>query len=160
MPPKGPVPDANARTAAEAKLASVLSGGSASSLRESARDANRGPAERFVLLAKALDLSVAAGDVVTAMEVIAEKARQFEIGETAERVQTLTALRTKAATPASFGALAEQTLALVDQPGSAVPRDQAWQLTEMAIGAARKSGDVELAKRATLRFLKLRDEPE
>jgi hypothetical protein len=160
MPQKGPVPDANARTAAEAKLATMLSGGSASSLREAARDANRGPAERFVLLAKALDLSVAAGDVVTAMELLAEKVRQFEIEETAEKAQILAALRAKATTPATFGALAEQTLALVDQPGNALPREQARELTEMAIGAARKSGDVELAKRATLRFLKLRDAPE
>ncbi len=159
-PEKHPAPDAAAQKAAETKLAILLSNGSLAVLRAAAQDTSREPAERFVLFAKAVDRAVVAGEVAVAMELIDEKARQFQIEAVAEKVGILTAMRDTAASPETFNALTEQVLTLMDEPSSLLPREQVRGLAEMAIGVARKSGDSDLIKRATLRFLELRDSPE
>ena len=152
---KAPAPDAAAQKEAEARLGAVLSGGSTATLREAAKDASRDPDQRFVLLRKAADLAVAAGDAAAAMESIDQQAGQFDIDAPGAKLKALAAMRSTASSPDVFRAVTEQLLALLNAPADSLRGDKLRQAAEMALAASRKCGDAELMKRATLRYIQL-----
>ena len=107
----------------------------------------------------AADAAAASGDPKNALRAVSELAKRYEIDTIQVEAETLIKLEGGAKTSGTYRTVAQRGLALVDQAVSAGRHELARRVATMAIGAARKAEDNELAKRATVRFLQLRAQP-
>lgn len=161
-PMMGPVPDAAALKEARGQLAELLAGTSPSKLLAEAGADDRTRAQRYALLTRARELAAGAGDVKTALAVVDEMAKRFEIDAPALKSKDRTAmgaalkqLAEKTDTPEANQFAAENGLLLVEQAKAAGEKDLAKATAAVALSAARKSGNGDLVKRATLVFLEM-----
>lgn len=111
------------------------------------------PVERYALLVVCRDAAVAAGDCETAFHAVDELAQGFELDALRAKVEIVRALRAGAAATIAYGPLAQECLELANQTREADQVDQTKELTETALWAARKSGDPELVRQATMAVL-------
>ncbi len=101
------------------------------------------------MLNKSVDAAVASGDVGTATKAIDELDARFVLNVLPLCVKTLNALRQHVSS-APLAGDRQLALGLVDETVAAARADLTLQLLETAVGSARKSGDADLIRRATL----------
>ena len=118
-----------------------------------------GAAEAYVALRKALAMSVADGDAITALNVLDQLCHGYAVDQLEVRSKTLGELRAKVREPSACEAIGEAAVALVDDAVTAENIPLANQIAETALVSARRSGNNELIRKATVRILKLRQEP-
>ncbi|MGD9724574.1 MAG: hypothetical protein AB7O59_04085 [Pirellulales bacterium] len=155
-----PVPDATARSAAAERVArefDVTIRGARSAdqriylveqLLMAAAKAEEA-ADQYALAGEACARAALAGDARRAVAAVDELARWFEVDALALKTETLVKTRVAANDAESARHVALVALALADE---ARERDElARTLAMTAVAAARRSGDAELLKRATVR---------
>jgi hypothetical protein len=113
-------------------------------------------AEIYVLLRRALDSAIQQGDAATAISAVDELARRFAVNSLEVRSQTLNNLQSHVRTSESLDALAEAAAALVDDATTAAQPDLVQHLSELSLTSARKSGNVDVIRKITLRIIRLR----
>jgi len=128
-----------------------------------ASDANEKATTRFVLLIEAHKLAITAGDTTLANEITDCMVRDFTIERLEANASVLDTkatfleeLRDRAKTPEDLAAVAEGAIALAEQAAADDKTDLAKKMASMALSTARKAGDDELVRKATLRLVELR----
>jgi hypothetical protein len=156
-----PLPDAAARTKAEAAVQEVF-GSQVSAARTvtekqalvakliqaAAEEGN--PAHRFVLLNKARTVAVGAGDVWSARHACEEIVQGYDIDPAQANRATLRALA-RGTNAAQNVQLAQWAAALVEDAAAARDFPAAAELCEAAVAAARKAENADLLKRLVRR---------
>jgi hypothetical protein len=156
---KLPVPDSDALKEAEERLKAILASQPAARLVEIACSGDHDHVERYALLAKACHAAAVVGDAETALRAVDETAGRYEIDVLELKADALVGLIEGAKDAAAFGAVAEHGLALIDQAVGSGKRDLAQRVAPVALAAARKAGNRELIKKATLRLVELQQQP-
>ena len=118
---------------------------------EEARKNSSDSAAQWVLCREAQDAALQAGDVKTALEAADIVARQFDVDGLALRNAVLTSAAKTARTPEDFSALAAALMRLIDELVAADQYDVADKSSAAALQHARRSNDVPLILRITLR---------
>jgi hypothetical protein len=120
--------------------------------------------ERFAMLIEALRLALAAEDVASANEVMDRLACDFTIpmfaGEATSwdaKAAILRTLSDRARTSAEHATMAGAALVFAELAARNGRLDLARSTAAMAVGEAREGGDVELFRKATLRYLEVQD---
>lgn len=152
---KGPVPSDADLEEARQSLGVEMTSGNVAQLMASAAETNL-PAERFTLLAAARDRAVAEGDIDLSLAVVAKMEEWFEGTWGTVRSDVLNALRKTAPNAAARRRLVTRTMELCEAASKSGDMQLCRQLAEIALPAARESGDTELVKRATLLLLQSR----
>jgi hypothetical protein len=132
---------------------------------EEAKAEGRSRAQRYVLLNKAAELAIAAGEVESSMGAVDEMHKWFEIDVDAVKAKTrglladaLKRLAEQADTPATSRDVARNGLLLIGQAKESGAVDMAKDLAPVILGAARKSGDSGLINQATLIVVGMRSD--
>jgi len=120
------------RGPAEAKLAL------AKSLFKQAGETNDNPAARFVMYQKARDLAVAAGDVTVAMSAIDKTAALYEIDAPSDRFTTITGLAKNIHSQEAGQAALDAALSAIDEAILADDFDVATKLVRLATSFAAR----------------------
>ena len=130
---------------------------------QAAGDASEKATARFVLLVEAHKLAIAARDATLANEITDCMVRDFTIERLEANASVLDTkaallkkLNDRAKTPEDLGAVAESALALAEEAAGDSRTDLAEEMARMALLTARKAGDDELVRKATLRLVELR----
>lgn len=159
-PLHGPVPDAAALDAAKGEITKLLDEGAVDDLLAEANAAGYTRAERYLLLRRASELTVAAGDVKSALAVIEQMEKRFEIDVKQQKAKTRAALSKRLQELAkqeddkkTMVRVAENGLLLVGEAKAAGETDLTKKMATVALRAAKKSGDNDLFRRATLTYL-------
>ena len=153
QPVKIPAPDAAGLAEAEKRFAANPASGDAADLLSTAKHLSN-PALVYVVLNKCVEQSAAGGDVPTAMKALDEIELRYLINMLPLRAKTLVELRRHLSSPPDFQTLANLALGLEQETVAAGRADLSLVLLETAVGAARKSSDPDLVRRATLRVIK------
>jgi hypothetical protein len=130
---------------------------------QAAGDASEKATTRFVLLVEAHKLAIAAEDTTLVNEITDCMVRDFTIEEPEANASVLDTkgtileeLSDRAKTPEDLAAVAESALALADQAAGDDRTELAEKMASMALSTARRAGDDELVRKATLRLVELR----
>ena len=151
-----PVPDVDARLAAEKQLQPILAGGgSAQELLSAALAENRSPEERFVLLEKTRFSATASGDVKSALAVMEETDRRYQIDVLQMRVDAFIALENSVTSPEAIRAVVEFGITLLDDLVAGGRPELALGIPNPILRLARKCNDDDLSKRATMAVITL-----
>jgi hypothetical protein len=153
-PKKLLVPDAMAAAAVEARFAEMFADAPPEAILEQSKPLTDGPLV-YVALTKALNTSASSGNSALAGRIVDELSRRFTIETVPLRVKTYLDLQQHVTTIADWHALGEAALAAIDEAVAANRADLALSLGETGLLAARKSGNLELIRRVTLRVLEL-----
>ena len=86
-----------------------------------------------------------------------ELSRRFTVDAVPLRANAYLELRQHVSGAPAWGALGDATLALIDEAVAADQPDLALRLAETTLVAARKSGNLELIRKTTLRIIKLQE---
>jgi hypothetical protein len=151
------VPDGTAEAAAEIRFAETFAAATPQAILDKSQTLSDGPLV-YVALRKALDMALNSGDVALVGRIVDELSRRFTIETVPLRAKAYNDLRQHVATTPGWEALAEAALALVDEAVAANHADLALPLAETSLVAARKSGNLELVRKVTLRVLLLQDQ--
>lgn len=130
---------------------------------EAAGDADKKATTRFVLLVEAHKLAIMGEDTALVGEITDCMVRDFTIDASEANASILDTkaimleqLRDRAETPEDLAAVAEGAIALAEQAAADDKADLAEKMARMALAAARKTGDDDLVRKATLRLVELR----
>jgi hypothetical protein len=156
-PKKLLVPDGMAEAAAEIRFRETFEAASPQAILDKSQTLSDGPLV-YVALRKALDLALNAGDVALVGRIVDELSRRFTIETVPLRAKAYNDLRQHVATTPGWEALAEASLALVDEAVAANHGELALPLAETSLVAARKSGNLEVVRKVTLRVLLLQEQ--
>lgn len=156
-PKKMLVPDDAAKSAAEAKLQAEFAGMAPEEMLEKSKPLNEGPLV-YVVLQKALEAAEMKGDVALVGHIVDELCRRFTIDQVPFRADALLEVRKHVVTSAAWESLASLALPLVDEAVAANRPDLSVPLAEASLLAARKSGNIELIRKVTLRVLLLQEQ--
>jgi hypothetical protein len=156
-PKKLLVPDGTAESAAKIRFTETFAAASPQAILDKSQTLSDGPLV-YVALRKALDAGLNAGDVALVSRIVDELSRRFTIETVPLRAKAYNDLRQHVTTTAGWEALAEAALALVDEAVAANHADLALPLAETSLVAARKSGNLELVRKVTLRVLLLQEQ--
>ena len=156
-PKKLLVPDGTAEAAAEIRFTETFAAASPQAILDKSQTLGDGPLV-YVALRKALDAAMNGGDVALVGRIVDELSRRFTIETVPLRAKAYNNLRQHVATTSGWEALAEAALALVDEAVAANRADLALPLAETSLVAARKSGNLELVRKVTLRVLLLQEQ--
>jgi hypothetical protein len=154
---KAAVPDKAAIAAAEQRLGNSAEVSTADLLDQAHKAAEA--ADVYVLLRRALASAVKQGDAATAISTADEIGRRFAVNSLEVRSQTLDDLQGHALDSDSLDALAEAAATLIDEATAAAQPDLAQHLAELSLTSARKSCNVEIIRKVTLRILRMRSPP-
>jgi hypothetical protein len=157
-PKKWDVPDESAQTAAEKRFSEIFDGAAAPQLvLQKAKPLTDGPLV-YVALNKALGAGISQGDVALVGQITDDLSRRFTVDEAPLRAKALFDLRSHIATTPGWESLASAALPLIDEAVAANQPALALSLAETALIAARKSGNLELVRKATLRVVTLQEQ--
>ncbi|HEY2148826.1 MAG TPA: hypothetical protein VGH32_12875 [Pirellulales bacterium] len=156
-PKKLLVPNAMDAASAETRFAETFAGAAPQAILKQSKPLTDAPLI-YVALTKALGTAVTSGNVVLAGQIVDELSRRFTIDSVPLRAKTCIELRQHIATIPDWHALGEAALAAIDEAAAANRADLALPLAETSLLAARKSGNLELIRKVTLRVVELQDE--
>jgi hypothetical protein len=156
-PKKLLVPNAMDAASAETRFAETFAGAAPQAILEQSKPLTDGPLI-YVALSKALGTAVTSGNVVLAGQIVDELGRRFTIETLPLRAKSCIELRQHVSTMSDWHALGEAALAAIDEAAAANRADLALPLAETSLLAARKSGNLELIRKVTLRVVELQDE--
>ncbi len=156
-PKKLLVPNAMDAASAETRFAETFAGAAPEAILEQSKALTDAPLI-YVALTKALGTAVTSGNVVLAGQIVDELSRRFTIDSVPLRSKTCIELRQHIATIAGWQALGEAALAAIDEAAAANRADLAMPLAETSLLAARKSGNLELIRKVTLRVVEFQNE--
>jgi len=114
----------------------------------SAAAAEQDQARRFVMLRKAMELAVAAGDVEGALEAVQRLSETFAIDAFEARLSALEQIERNARTLSIHRDVAFETLKLLQQALKQKDANAARRLSKLAVAAARGSRNVRLMQQA------------
>jgi len=123
----------------------------AQKLLQTAKGTNRGTANHYALLRVAWDVATQAGDAKLAMQITDEMASAYEVNALSAKVATVKTTGEFARTSTQNTALATVALEVVDEAVAGDDYDNATELTEIAVAAARKARDWQLVKQIVAR---------
>ena len=109
--------------------------------------------QRFVLWMTARASGIAAGQPLWSFYAIDYLAAKYELNALAMQSELLTEMNNAAKTAADFRDIADWGTPVVAASIAGGERAMARSISAMVLAAARKSGNAELEKKATLRFL-------
>jgi hypothetical protein len=156
-PTKLLVPDEAAKTAAEARLQAEFAGIDPEGMLEKSKALNEGPLA-YVVLQKALEAAELKGDVALVGHIADDLCRRFTVDQVPLRANALLEVRKHVVSSAAWESLAVMALPLVDEAVAANRPDLSAPLAEASLVAARKSGNIELIRKVTLRVLLLQEQ--
>jgi len=162
-PPPAP-PQAKSPEPEEAALASILDQVQAESAGKPPgkliAEATARPSydvESYALLRLARDSAATLGDLRTAFLAVEEMDTRFVVDALAMKVDVLPKMQANASEKETFRQIAESALTLVDEAISARRFDVAQKCANMALVAARKASNSELAKKATMKVIEIQE---
>ena len=103
-------------------------------------------AGKYVLLQKANEMAVQAGDVTLSFRIIDTIARLFQIDSLALKLETLPSLAKTVQTPAAHRAVAEKALDVIDEAMGESNFDAARSLGKLAVAEASKTRDNQVSQ--------------
>jgi len=156
-PKKLLVPDAMAIAVAEPRFSEMFAGTQPEAILEQSKPLTDGPLA-YVALTKALDTATSSGNVVLVGRIVDELSRRFTIEAVPLRAKLYADLRKHVTAISDWHALGEAALASIDEAAAANRADLALPMAETSLLAARKSGDLELIRKVTLRVIELQDD--
>ena len=156
LPKKLLVPDLAAQRAASARLATAFADPAPAEVLERSKQLDDGPLV-YVALDKALHKAVAEGDVALVGQIVDELSRRFTVETLPLRAAAAIDLRRHVTSQSGWAALGESSLGMIDEAVAADQIDLALRLAETSLLAARKSGNLDLIRRATLRIVRLQE---
>jgi hypothetical protein len=157
QPKKWVVPDEPSQSAAEKSFSEMFGGAAPQPVLEKSELLTDGPLV-YVALNKALGAAIVQGDVALVGQITDELSRRFTVDELPLRAKALFDLRSHIAATPGWESLAGAALPLIDEAVAANQSDLALRLAETALVAARKSGNLELIRKATLRVVTLQEQ--
>jgi hypothetical protein len=152
-----PIPAAAAQQQSLTQFAAVLADKSASQILAIAQSEELVPAARFAFFVRAKETAASAGEVSVALHVVDKMAAEYEVDPMELKTETLSGLSETSEWPTALGDVSRACLSLVDEAMARGNRQLAHQLAEVALSAARRAEDADLAKIATYRLLRLRE---
>jgi hypothetical protein len=154
---KSPLPDESSVSTARLRLEPTFAGESPRQLIDRATAREDYDVETFAILCLAKDAATGSGDVRTAIDTIDELDTRFEIDALDMKAQLLPEVQANATEEDDFRELARTSLSLADEAKQAGRGDVARNCATVALGAARKCGDSDLVRQATLAIVQLSD---
>jgi hypothetical protein len=153
-PKKLLVPDAMAAAAVESRIAEMFAGAQPEAILEQSKPLTDGPLV-YVALNKALGTATSSGNAALAGRIVDELSRRFRIETVPLRTKAYLDLRQHITTIPDWHGLGEAALAAIDEAVAVNRADLALSLAESSLLAARKSGNLDLIRKVTLRVLEL-----
>jgi hypothetical protein len=152
---KSPLPDESSVSTARLRLEPTFAGESARQLIDRATAREDYDVETFAILCLAKDAATGNGDVRTAIDTIDELDTRFEIDALDMKAQLLPEVQANAKEEDDFRELARTALSLGEEAKQAGRSELARSCATVALGAARKCGDSDLVRQATLAIVQL-----
>jgi hypothetical protein len=156
-PKKWNVPSDQAQAAVQKRFAETFGDSAPEVVIEKTEPLTDGPLV-YVALNTALEWSIVKGDVALVGQITDELSRRFTLDAVPLRAKALVELRPHIATTPGWEALAGAALPLIDEAIAANRPALAKKLAETCLVAARKSGNLELIRKATLRVAPLQEQ--
>jgi hypothetical protein len=152
---KSTQPDSDAISSARQRLKALVAEESAQRLIALAEERAESDTDTYVLLSLAKESAAATGDVQTALAAIDRLEARFEVDAFDLKTELVTQLGRNGNEETTYRELAELALELADEAANRGRNGLARDLTTKALVAARRSGNSDLVRKATLAIVQL-----